>query len=112
MVNKNAGSAEARQPGEAPKILTKPLPQILDEIEDSIKLADEAVKNARDAAEEARNAGEKAAREAAREATRAATDAIAKVEQTSEDAMQLAELIKSAIIEAASVLEKRLSGKP
>ena len=108
MVSENVGPDEARKPEEAPKILTKPLPQILDEIEDSIKLADEAVKNAREAAEEARKAGEKAAREA----TRAANDAIAKVEQTSENAMQLAELIKSAIIEAASVLEKRLSGKP
>jgi len=108
MVNENVGPAEARKPEEAPKILTKPLPQILVEIEDSIKLADEAVKNAREAAEEARKAGEKAAREA----TRAANDAIAKVEQTSENAMQLAELIKSAVMEAAGVLEKRLSGKP
>ena len=108
MVSKNVGPAETGRPEEAPKILTKPLPQILDEIEESIKLADQAVKNAREAAEEARKAGERAAREA----TRAATDAIAKVEKTSEDAMQLAELIKSAIIEAASVLEKRLSGKP
>ena len=107
MVNENVGPAEARRPEEAPKILTKPLPQILDEIEDSIKLADEAVKNAREAAEEARNAGEKAAKEAAR----VATDAIAKVEQTSKNAMQLAELIKSAVMEAAGVLEKRLSGK-
>ena len=37
---------------ETKKIMTKPLPQILDEIEDSIKLADEAAKNAREAAEE------------------------------------------------------------
>ena len=108
MVNENVGPAEARKPEEAPKILTKPLPQILDEIEESIKLADEAVKNARGAAEEARKAGEKAATEAAR----AAADAIIKVEQTSENAMKLAELVKSAVMEAASVLEKRLSGKP
>ncbi|MFC2066938.1 hypothetical protein ACFLUO_07850 [Chloroflexota bacterium] len=108
MVNENVGAAKAKRPEGASEILTKPLPQILDEIGDSIKLADEAVKNARGAAEEARKAGEKAAREA----TRAATEAIAKVEQTTENAMHLAELIKSAIMEAASILEKRLSGKP
>jgi len=108
MVNENVGPAEARRPEEAPKILTKPLPQILDEIEDSIKLADEAAKNAREAAEEARKAGEKAAREAAR----VANEAIAKVEQTAKNAAQLAELIKSAVTEAAGALEKRLSGKP
>jgi hypothetical protein len=48
------------------KIQTEPLTQILDEIDDSIRLANEAAKNARDAAEEARRAGEKAANEAAR----------------------------------------------
>ena len=101
-------SPEASESPEPPKILTKPLPQILDEIEDSIKLADEAAKNAREAAEEARKAGEKAAREA----SRAANEAIAKVERITENAMQLAELIKSAIMEAAGILEKRLSGKP
>nr|NIT03380.1 hypothetical protein [Candidatus Saccharibacteria bacterium] len=31
---------------ERPEIMTKPLPQILDEIEESIKLANEAAKNA------------------------------------------------------------------
>jgi len=91
---------------ETKKIMTKPLPQILDEIEDSIKLADEAAKNAREAAEEARKAGEKAAREAAR----VAAEQIAKVEQTANSAMQLAELINSAIMEAVAALEKRLQG--
>ncbi len=43
------------------KIMTVPLPQILDEIDDSITLANEAAKDARMAAEEARRAGEKAA---------------------------------------------------
>ena len=107
MASENVGPAEPKKPQEAPKILTKPLPQILDEIEESIKLADEAVKNAREAAEEARQAGEKATTEAAR----AAADAIIKVEQTSANAMKLAELIKSAVMEASSVLEKRLSVK-
>ena len=92
---------------ETKKIMTKPLPQILDEIEDSIKLADEAAKSAREAAEEARKAGEKAASEAAR----VAAEAIAKVEQIAENAMQLAELLNLALMDAVVAVEKRLSGK-
>ena len=91
-----------------PKIMTQPLPQILDEIEDSIRAANEAVKDAREAAEEARKAGEKAANEAAR----VAAAAIGKVEQMAKNAMQLAELLKLALTEASAALDKRLSGKP
>ncbi len=58
------------------KIMTQPLPQILDEIEDSIRFANEAARDARKAAEEARQAGEKAANEAAR----VAAEAISKAE--------------------------------
>lgn len=86
-------------------IMTKPLPQILDEIEDSLKLADEAAKNAREAAEEARKAGERAATEAAK----VAAETIAKVDQLAKDAMQLAELLKSALMDAVVAVEKRLS---
>ena len=89
------------------KIMTQPLPQILDDIENSIRLADEAAKNARDAAEEARKAGEKAAKEA----ERVASEAIARVEKIAKDALQLAELLNSAIKEASSVLEKKLLKK-
>ena len=92
---------------ETKKIMTKPLPQILDEIEDSIKLADEAGKNARKAAEEARKAGEKAASEAAR----VAAEAIARVEQLANSAMQLAELLNLALMDTAVGLQKKLSGK-
>jgi len=92
---------------ETRKIMTKPLPQILDEIEDSIKLADEAARNAREAAEEARKAGEKAANEAAR----VAAEAIARVERVAKNAMQLAELLNLAITDAVTAVEKRLSGK-
>jgi hypothetical protein len=89
------------------KIMTQPLPQILDEIENSIRLADEAARNARAAAEEARKAGEKAAKEAAR----VASESIAKVEKIANNALQLAELLKSAVEEASSALDKRLSKK-
>ena len=92
---------------ETRKIMTKPLPQILDEIEDSIKLADLAAKNAREAAEEARKAGEKAASEAAR----VAADKIAQVEKIASDALQLAELLHSAVTDAVVAIEKKLSGK-
>ena len=89
------------------KIMTQPLPQILDEIEDSIRLADEAAKNARDAANEARKAGEKAANEAAR----VASEKIAKVEQAANSALQQIELLKSTMMEAASTVAKKLTGK-
>ena len=92
---------------ESRKIMTQPLPQILDEIEDSIRLADEAAKNARDAADEARKAGEKAANEAAR----VAAEKIFKVEQSAKSALQQIELLKSAILDATAAIEKRLSGK-
>ncbi len=89
------------------KIMTKPLPQILDELEDSIKLADEAAKNAREAAEEARKAGEKAAREAAK----VAAEAISKVEQIASNAMQQAELLNLALRDGIVAVEKRLLGE-
>ena len=92
---------------ESKKIMTQPLPQILDEIEDSIRLANEAAKNARDAADEARKAGEKAAGEAAR----VAAEKISKVEQAAKSALQQIELLKSTMLDAASVVEKKLSGK-
>ncbi|MFC2014178.1 hypothetical protein ACFLU8_04850 [Chloroflexota bacterium] len=95
------------EPTEPKNIMVKPLPQILDEIEDSIRSADEAARNAREASEEARKAGEKAASEAAR----VAAEAITQVEQIAKNAMQLAELINLTLMEAVAVIEKRLSGK-
>jgi len=92
---------------ETSRIMTEPLPQILDEIENSIKAANAAALDARRAAEEARKAGEKAANEAAR----VAAQAIGKVEQIAKNAMQLAELLNSAAIEAAVNLEKKLTKK-
>lgn len=87
------------------KIMTQPLPQILDDIESSIRLADEAADNARKAAEEARKAGEKAAKEA----ERVAADAIARVEKIARDAMQLAELLRAAIKDATAALDDKLT---
>ena len=93
---------------EPKEIMTKPLPQILDEIENGIKLADTAAKDARKAADDARKAGDKAASDA----TKAATQAIADIKQVADNAMQLAELLSLAIKEAVVTIEKRLSEKP
>jgi methyl-accepting chemotaxis protein len=89
------------------RIMVKPLPEILDELDGSISLASEAAKDAREAAEEARRAGEKAASEAAR----VAAEAIARVEEMAKNAMQLAELLNSAVKDALVAIEKRLSEK-
>ena len=89
------------------KIMTKPLPQILDEIEDSIRLADEAAKNARDAALEARQAGERAFNEA----TKIANERIAEVDQIARDARQLSELLRLAVMDGIKAIDKRLSQK-
>jgi len=88
-------------------IMVKPLPQILDEIEESIGLADDAAKDARKAAEEARMAGEKAANEAAR----VAAQAIARVEAIARSGLELAQLLNATLTEAAVGIEKKLSGK-
>ena len=88
-------------------IMVKPLPVILDEIEDSIGQADEAAKDARKAAEEARLAGEKAANEAAR----VAAQAIARVETIARSALELAQLLNATLMDAATGVEKKLSGK-
>jgi hypothetical protein len=92
--------------GESRKIMTKPLPQILDEIEESIGLADEAAKNAREAAVEARKAGEKAFNDA----TKVANERIDKVEIIARDALQLAELLKAAIQAGNLAVDKKLAG--
>ena len=95
------------RPPERHKIHTEPLTQILDEIDGSIRLADEAAKNAREAAEEARRAGEKAASEAAR----AAAEAVARVEEIARNALQLAELVKLGGHGCRDLLSKKAFGK-
>ena len=67
-----------------PKIMTQPLPQILDELEDYIKRVEEAVKEAQDAAVIARGAAKEAelsGAEAAEAARRAAEAAVAEVRE-------------------------------
>ena len=63
MANKEADKDSAARQHE---ILSKPLPQILDEIMGSVELANKAAADARQAADEARRAGEKAAEDVMR----------------------------------------------
>ena len=89
------------------KIMVQPLPQILDEIEESLISAKAAALDARNAAEEARRAGEKAANEAAR----VAAEMIARVEKVAKEGLELAKLLNATITEAATTVEKKLTKK-
>ncbi len=113
MANKDEKQMKQNQPEEkampdrTSKIMVKPLPAILDEIEDSINKADDAAADARKAAEEARLAGEKAASEAAR----VAAQAIARVEAIARAALELSQLLNATLIEASAGIEKKLTQK-
>lgn len=52
-----------------------------------------------------------AEKEVANEAARVAAEAIAKVEQIAKNAVQRAELLNLALMDAVAAVEKRLSGK-
>ncbi|TFG45287.1 MAG: hypothetical protein E4H31_02915 [Dehalococcoidia bacterium] len=90
------------------RIMSKPLPQILDEIDGSIRLAEAAAKTARDAAVEAQKAGEKAAGEA----SRVAAEHIAKVGAIADEALALAKQIIAALQESSGTLQDRLAPPP
>ena len=90
------------------KIMTKPLPQILDEIEESIKSADEAASQARKAAAEAQTAVEKAVSEA----TKNANERVIEAERIAREAMKLAESVKQALLSGTVAVTKRLSEEP
>ena len=112
MAEKDVKPSDEKKPAPVSKIMTKPLPQILDELEDSIIAVNEATRaagaaadDARKAAEEARKAGEKAASEAAR----VAAEAIVRVEAMAKAAMKMAELVGMAVTDAAASAQKRLA---
>ena len=102
------------------KIMVKPLPEILDELEGginrletAIKASEKATKEAKAAAIEAREAGVKAAGEAGRVAEQAIANlekrldkTIAGVNQRLDKAIGLAELIRATIIEEADMTSK------
>ena len=106
MADKTESTTEGK-PVQRHKIQTMPLTDIIDEIEISIRRANEAASDARRAAEEARMAGEKAANEAAR----VAAQTTAKVEELAKRALALAELVKLAGMDASMSYQKRFSEK-
>ena len=106
MADRTESVTEGR-PVQRHKIQTVPLTEILDEIENSIRLADEAARDARKAAEEARMAGEKAANEA----KKVAAQTITQVEELAKKALTLAELVKSAGMDASISYQKKFSDK-
>ena len=74
------------------KIMTLPLPQILDELENYIRRVDEAVKQAQTAAKESREAADQAkvsGEKAAEAARKAAEAAVAKVKEEAAKAVDL-----------------------
>ena len=64
MADKDVGPTDVSEQPADPEILTKPLPQILEEIERSIRLANEAAKDAKEAAEQARQSANEVAAKA------------------------------------------------
>ncbi len=83
---KEKGEMEQKQPKIEPKIMTKPLPEILDELENYIKRVEEAVRDARAAAKDAREAAAQAeisGQNAAEAAKKAANAAVAEVREES-----------------------------
>ena len=88
-----------------PKIMTKPLPVILDELEDYIKRVEEAVRMAQAAARDSRSAADQAkeAGENAADAARKAADAaVAKVR---EDATKATDALNNRITEVIEELD-------
>ena len=87
MVDKKSVSSTRRtKRRESPEILTKPLPQILDEMQEHIKAAEEAARKSEEAekgARESASAAVAAAEHAAEEAARMADEAAAKAEDAS-----------------------------
>jgi colicin import membrane protein len=99
----NDASSGVEEP--QPKIMTKPLPMILDElenyihrVEEAVKLAQSAAKDSRSAASQAKESGERAA-EAARKAAEAA---VAKVR---EEAARRADALDDKIAEVSENLD-------
>jgi chromosome segregation ATPase len=98
---------------EHPKIMVRPLPQIIDEIEANIGTATEAARRAEEAARAAREAAG-AATKASEEAGKRATEA-RKAERTvkvaiaaAEEATRKAEETAATILQRIELLEKRL----
>ena len=82
MIDKNIKVAEIKPPTKA-KIMSKPLPQILDEMDENIRAAAEAARKAEEAA--------RAAKQAAGDAHRASTEAEKRAEEARQAGQMAAE---------------------
>ena len=99
---------ETRQP----KIMTVPLPEILDELENYIRRVEEAVKQAQAAAKESRQAAAQAkesGEKAAEAAKKAADAAVAKVKEEAAKAVDTLGLRVSAIESEMNTLKEKAS---
>ena len=95
-----------------PAIMTKPLPQILSELEDYIGRVEDAVKQAKNAASESREAAAqaKAAGESAAEAARkAAENAVAKVREDTNNGMAALNIKISGMQSEINALREQLT---
>ena len=95
-----------------PKIMTQPLPQILDELEDYIKRVEAAAVLARLAADESREAAAQAKRsgeEAAEAAKKAADEAVAKVKEELDMKLKWLQERTSSLEEGFALLRKRVA---
>lgn len=114
-------SEGAQKPGKMddklPKIMVKPLPEILDELEDYIRRVEEAVKQAQAAARESREAAAQAklsGEQAAEAAKRAADAAVARVREEAAKAVEALSIkmerelntIKEKVTQEANALDK------
>ena len=93
MVEETVKPPGATKSGERSKILTKPLPEILDEMYDIIKAATQAASKAEEATKAARKAAEtcEAGEKATGNATRAAAEAAARAEEAAKTALKASE---------------------
>ena len=96
MVTKNIPNPKPKT-ATSPKIMNKPLPQILDEMDDNITAAAEAARKAEEAA--------RAAKEAAGAATKAASVAEKRAEEAKKAGQMAAETATTAAAEAAQKAE-------
>jgi uncharacterized phage infection (PIP) family protein YhgE len=106
--SKNPAQIESKQP----KIMTKPLPEILDELENYIRKVEEAVyqaqaaaKDSREAAAQAKESGEKAA-DAAK---KAADAAVAKVREEAHKAIDALGMKVSDLENELNMLKEKMS---
>ena len=111
MTEEHLGSVDSITRQEHPEVMTKPLPQILDEMEANIRAAAEAAKRAEEASKSARGAAG-AATTASIEAGKRVEEARQAGESAAETAIRAAakaeETMKTELLQRIEMLEKRL----